>query len=334
MTAAPSTTIAISTGLGSRSGRTKLPSTSVVPHFLILGAAKCGTTSLHGWLSQHPQILMSSPKEPVYFELEYDQGREFYISTYFAGWDGRRLLGDSRTANLFFPWVPARIKESNPNAKLIILLRNPIERCLAHWWIEFRREKEPLHFEEAVAANLERLRTGVQYESAEDFWRDGPLYQMPRYTGARHRSEYHRPYRRTADARDIFRTYVDAGYYAEQIERFQRLFPRDHIRIYLAEDLRSRPAEVLREVCELIGVRSEPIQNIDLRSHNVGKPMKRSKAVKYWLLNRLRGHALAYREIRSRPAIRPKLRQFLADHFRPFNADLSKLLNRDLSHWA
>jgi hypothetical protein len=334
MTAAPSTTIAISTGLGSRSGRTKLPSTSVVPHFLILGAAKCGTTSLHGWLSQHPQILMSSPKEPVYFELEYDQGREFYISTYFAGWDGRRLLGDSRTANLFFPWVPARIKESNPNAKLIILLRNPIERCLAHWWIEFRREKEPLHFEEAVAANLERLRTGVQYESAEDFWRDGPLHQMPRYTGARHRSEYHRPYRRTADARDIFRTYVDAGYYAEQIERFQRLFPRDHIRIYLAEDLRSRPAEVLREVCELIGVRSEPIQNIDLRSHNVGKPMKRSKAVKYWLLNRLRGHALAYREIRSRPAIRPKLRQFLADHFRPFNADLSKLLNRDLSHWA
>ena len=60
-------------------------SNAVVPDFLILGAAKCGTTSLHGWLSQHPQVLMSSPKEPVYFELEYDGGP---IST------GRRILQD------------------------------------------------------------------------------------------------------------------------------------------------------------------------------------------------------------------------------------------------
>ncbi len=141
-----------------RTDRPRLAATTAVPHFLILGAAKCGTTSLHGWLSQHPQILMSSPKEPVYFELEYDRGPEFYLSTYFADWDGQPILGDSRTANLFFPWVPARIKESNPAAKLIILLRNPIERCLANWWIEFRRDKEPLHFEEAVLANLERLR--------------------------------------------------------------------------------------------------------------------------------------------------------------------------------
>jgi hypothetical protein len=309
-------------------------SRAIVPDFLILGAAKCGTTSLHGWLSQHPQILMSSPKEPVYFELEYEQGPRFYRSTYFSGWDGRQLLGDARTANLFFPWVPARIKESNPEAKLIILVRNPIERCLAHWWIEFRRDKEPLHFEEAVAANLERLRLGVQYETAEEFWQAGPLYQMPRYTGERHPREYHRPYKRDARTSDIYRTYVDAGYYAEQIERYRRLFPERQIRIYLAEDLRSRPAEVLREVCEFVGVRPEPIQQIDLGSRNVGKPMKRSKALKSWLLHRLRGQEISYADIRSRPAIRPEFRRFLVDHFRQHNADLSKLLNRELSHWT
>jgi len=315
-------------------GPSKSVANAVVPDFLILGAAKCGTTSLHGWLSQHPQVLMSSPKEPVYFELEYDQGPEFYRSTYFAEWDGRRRLGDARTANLFFPWVPARVKESNPDAKLIILLRNPIDRCLAHWWTEFRREKEPLHIEEAVAANLERLRTGVQYETAEAFWRAAPVYQLPRYTGERHRADYHRPYKKTADPGDIYRTYVDAGYYAEQIERYRGLFPSKQMRIFLAEDLRSRPTEVLYEVCELIGVDTGPAKDIDCGSRNVGKPMKRSKAIKYWLTHWLRGQSVAYADVRRRPSLRPEFRRFLADHFRPFNADLSTLLNRDLSHWS
>jgi hypothetical protein len=307
---------------------------AVVPHFLILGAAKCGTTSLHGWLSQHPQIQMSSPKEPVYFEAEYEQGPEFYFSTYFAGWDGRRLLGDSRTANLFFPWVAARIKESNPAAKLIILVRNPIDRCLAHWWIEFRRDKEPLHFEEAVAANLDRLRNGGQYETAEEFWRAGPLYQMPRYTGERHRAAYHRPYKRTAKPNDIYRNYIDAGYYAEQIERYRRLFPDQQLRIFLAEDLKTKPAEVLRSVCDLIGVDPPQMESIDFRSQNVGKPMKRAKAIKYWVASWLRGQTVPYVDVRERPAIRPEFRRTLADHFRPHNAHLSHLLQRDLSHWT
>jgi len=318
----------------STTGRPQAASNAVVPDFLILGAAKCGTTSLHGWLSQHPQVLMSSPKEPVYFELEYDQGPEFYRSTYFAGWDGRKRLGESRTANLYFPWVPARVKASNPGAKLIILLRNPIDRCLAHWWIEFRRDKEPLHFEDAVAANFERLRTGVQYETAEAFWKAAPVYQLPRYTGQRHPAEYHRPYKRKADPNDVYRTYIDAGYYAEQIERYRRLFPDEQIRIYFADDLRSRPTEVFQEVCELIGVDTDPVKAINYCSRNVGKPMKRSKAIKYWLTHWLRGQPVPYADVRQRPTIRPEFRRFLADHFRPFNAELSKLLNRDLSHWS
>jgi len=69
MTAAPSTTSARATGAMRQTFRPNGAAKAVVPDFLILGAAKCGTTSLHGWLSQHPQVLMSSPKEPVYFEL-------------------------------------------------------------------------------------------------------------------------------------------------------------------------------------------------------------------------------------------------------------------------
>jgi len=62
--------------------------------------------------------------------------------------------------------------------------------------------------------------------------------------------------------------------------------------------------------------------------------MKTESRHEVWLWRRLRGQALAYTEIRRRPAIRPEFRRFLADHFRPFNAELSKLLNRDLSHWS
>ena len=314
-------------------GRPKAAAKALLPHFLILGAAKCGTTSLYAWLDQHPQVLMSCPKEPVYFELEYAEGPDFYCSTYFAQWDGRKLLGDARTANLFFPWVPARVKESNPAAKLIILLRNPIDRALAQWWTEFRRQKEPLHFEQAVKANLERLAAGAHYETAEEFWKAAPLYQLPRHTGARHRADYHQPFRESADPRQIYRTYVDAGYYAQQIERFRKLFPDDQIKIYLMEDLRSRPLEVLEQVCRFLEIDTGSIKDIDCQSQNVSQPMKRVRAFKYWLTHRLRGERLAYRDVRLRPAVRPELRRFLADHFRPFNAELSKLLGRDLSHW-
>jgi len=323
-----------STCLISTTGRPKAAPKAVVPDFLILGAAKCATTSLHAWLSQHPQLLMSSPKEPVYFELEYEWGPEFYRSNYFAEWDGQRLLGDARTANLFLPFVPARVKESNPDAKLIILVRNPIERCLAHWWMEFRRLKEPLHFEEAVKANLERLRSGVRYETADEFRRAASPILLPGYAARRHSPAYRKSDRKTAVPRAGDGTYVEAGYYAEQIERYRSLFSDKQIRIFLLEDLQSRPAEVLCDVCHLLGISTEPVKDIECRSENVGKPMKRSLAMRYWLWRRLRGQALAYTEIRRRPAIRPEFRRFLADHFRPFNAELSKLLNRDLSHWS
>jgi hypothetical protein len=307
---------------------------AAVPDFLILGAAKCGTTSLHTWLNQHPQVQMCFPKEPVYFELDYSRGPEFYLETYFPGWDGRRRIGDGRAANLYFPWVPGRIKQSNPDAKLIILVRNPIERCLAHWWAEFRRQHEPLHFEEAVLANLQRLRSGIQYETEDAFRRADPVYRLPHYNGAERRAEFCRRRREPAYAANFYRNYVDLGYYAEQIERYRALFPHEQMRIFLAEDLRSRPESVLQHVCGHIGVETDPIRNIECRSQNMQKPMKRSKAIRSWFLLRRRGRSVAYSDVRYRPAIRPEFRRFLAEHFRPHNLALSKLLKRDLSHWS
>lgn len=315
-----------------RAGRqSTATSKETVPHFLILGAAKCGTTSLHLWLSQHPQLLMSFPKEPPFFEVEYERGREFYLSTYFQQWDGTRLLGDARTSNLFHPWVPERVHESNPNAKLIAIVRNPIDRCLSHWWMEFRRSKDPLHFEEAVLANLERLRSGIRIDTVEAYRRVQPVHEVSRRART---PRFQVPSYDSTEARTLYRTYVDAGYYDEQIERYRKLFPAHQLRVLFLKDLRSRPQEVLAEICEFLGISKEPLKEADCRLENVGKPMKRNRAITYWLSQRLRGHNLAYADVRERPAIRPEFRQFLADHYRPFNSRLSELLSRDLSHWT
>lgn len=291
--------------------RTSRFSTTVVPHFMILGAAKCGTTSLHAWLDQHPQTHMSNPKEPKYFEMQYEKGSEHYLATCFEGWDGKKLLGESRHRNLILPWVPQRIKESNPNVKMIVLARNPIDRCLSHWWVRMRRYKDSLHFEDAVLADMERIASGRRQETAEEYAR----------------------YQAAADPSTIYRTYVDTGYYAEQIERYRQYFPESQIRIFLFEDLQSRPKEVVRQVCEFVGLSTAPVDNIRCDRENPSKPMKPNRAFSFWLRQQLQRRSFPYGAIRNRPQIRPKFRAFLAEHFRPHNEAFAKMTSRDLSHW-
>jgi len=286
-------------------------SEAAVPHFLILGAAKCGTTSLHAWLSKHPQILMSSPKEPLHFELEYERGMDYYLATYFAEWDGRKLIGESRHRNLLLPWVPERIQETSPDAKLIILVRNPVERCLSHWWMRFHRCKESLNFEEAVLADLERLESGLRHETEEEY----AAYQRRRHPDG------------------IYRTYVDSGYYIEQLERYRQLFSDAQILVLTIEDLQFRPRAVLSELCSFLGISTSAIANIDCELRNAAGLLKRQRAVRRWITCRLSGRSVSYSAIRRRPPIRPEFRRFLADHYHRFNADLAKVLNRDLSHW-
>src|SRR5204862_1223537 len=110
-----------------------------LPSFFVVGAAKSGTTSLHVYLDQHPDIFMSKPKEPFFFEAEYDRGPEYYYRRYFGGWNGQREVGESRHRNLYFPYIPARIHSYNPNARIIAVLRNPAERAISHWWHWYAR---------------------------------------------------------------------------------------------------------------------------------------------------------------------------------------------------
>src|SRR5437016_1099947 len=90
-----------------------------LPSIFLLGAAKCGTTTLSTLLEGLPDVCFSVSKEPWFFEVEYEQGLDYYRRRYFRHWCGESLLAEGRHRNLYLPWVPQRIHTTNPHAKLI-----------------------------------------------------------------------------------------------------------------------------------------------------------------------------------------------------------------------
>jgi len=107
----------------------------VLPNLIVIGAAKCGTTSLHEYLDLHPEISMSRTKELDFFVPEKNRGRG--VDWYELQFDSRSpVRGESSpsyTAHPFYPGVPARIRRLIPEVRLVYLVRDPIERTVSHW---------------------------------------------------------------------------------------------------------------------------------------------------------------------------------------------------------
>lgn len=118
-----------------------------LPNLLIVGAGKSGTTSLHEYLRLHPEITMSTPKELKFFSADDWQGRvDRYRS---QGWESSRVRGESSPGYTMFPFLPSvadRVQELIPDAKLIYLVRDPVDRAIAHYaeFIALRFEDRPI----------------------------------------------------------------------------------------------------------------------------------------------------------------------------------------------
>jgi hypothetical protein len=292
-------------------------------HFFILGAAKAGTTSLHAWLDQHPAVQMSDPKEPFFFESEYERGLDYYHATYFRGADGQRLLGDARHRNLYFPYIPARIHSLFPEARLIAVLRNPVDRAYAHWWHWYRLGREALSFQEAIEADATRIRAGVFVSSPAEI------------------TEYGR--RLDADGMGPYRTYLDSGYYAEQLERYLALFRKGQLMVILFEDLIADPRQVFIDTCNFLEIDPSSARQPDFSPRNSSGRLRwrhaRDKILaRLWRSLRTDPLSLMMRagrkQLLARPPLEPEQRMWLQQHYRPHNARLQKMLGRDLSGWG
>lgn len=292
-----------------------------LPNFLILGAAKCGTTSLHDWLACHPEILMSEPKEPFFFEAEYEAGLEAYWQRYFAErWSGQRLIGESRHRNLYLPYIPARIKASAPGAKFIVILREPAVRAMSHWWHWFRTGREPLYFEDALRADLERIESGRHIATPEEI------------------ADY--AARLDKKGQGPHRTYLDSGHYAEQLERYWKLFDREQFLVIIFEEMTADPAGTVRRVCRFLGADPEKAAGIDFTPANISPPMRFRPAFR-WAL-RSTAARLGRRQppsprrpilVWQKPTMAQSTQVWLREHYASHNRRLEALLGTSLRAW-
>jgi len=205
-----------------------------LPDFLIVGAQRSGTTSMYNYLASHPEMGRSFTKEPQYFSTRWSKPEAWYRAHFAGAASGgsaepaaRRLNFEATPYYLFHPHAASRAARVVPQAKLIVLLRHPVERALSHYEHNAQRGLEPLTFREAVEREPERLAGEVER------MREDPGYD----------SRAHKLY-----------SYVARGRYAEQLETWMSWFPPDRFLIVRSEDFYSRTDEVYAEVLRFLGV--------------------------------------------------------------------------------
>jgi hypothetical protein len=123
-----------------------------LPTFLVVGAMRSGTTSLYRYLQAHPQVHMPR-KEVHFFDRRFDLGLEWYRSR-FEGWAGQPAVGEATPTYMYDPVAVERMAAVVPGARLVAMLRNPVDRAYSHYWMERARGREARSFEAAVEAEL------------------------------------------------------------------------------------------------------------------------------------------------------------------------------------
>jgi Sulfotransferase domain len=197
-----------------------------LPDAMIIGAMKSGTSSLHYYLMQHPQVIAPLRKEVHYFDLNFERGESWYRANFGrAGQGGVNI--DSSPYYLFHPQVPQRARARVPDAKLIVLLRDPVRRAYSHYWHERDKGREPLSFEDAIAAEPDRIERDQE--------------RLAR--GEIQRSEAHQYF-----------SYLARGRYAEQLERWLNFYPREQLLILRFEELAADPLPVLNRSLGFLGL--------------------------------------------------------------------------------
>jgi hypothetical protein len=220
-----------------------------LPNFFIAGAPKCGTTSLYRYLDQHPEIYMSPMKEPTYFaseiRLEYfsdqmrrraEQSRD-QLRTYLDGpmlekqfggpvteWsdylklfrdsEGRKAIGEASVCYLWSESAAANIRRAIPDARLILVLRNPVEMAFSVYWHTLRSLGTRHTLREAIEMGLQQRGGKI------DFWHP----------------------------------FLDLGLYYQQVMRYLETFPEGHVRVYWYEEYQAEPARMLADIFRFLDV--------------------------------------------------------------------------------
>jgi hypothetical protein len=129
------------------------PTAGLLPNFVVIGAMRSGSTSLYKYLQAHPDVFMPR-KEIHFFDVRWDRGVAWYHNR-FDGYAGQTAIGEATPTYLADPVALDRMAETIPDARLVAVLRNPVDRAYSHYWMEHARQRDPRTFEAAIADELE-----------------------------------------------------------------------------------------------------------------------------------------------------------------------------------
>lgn len=290
----------------------------MLPTFVIIGAAKAGTTALYWYLADHPEVFMSPVKETNYFAFGLDEdGRPLYgdpelhrfpirsfaeYEALFAGSDGAVAVGEASPIYLECPQSAARIREVVPGARIVCFLREPVDRAYSDYLMYLRAR-------------------GRRLDPDRDLTPDAPW--------ARPGSHW-----------------MQISRYHEALSRYYERFPREQIDVFLFDDLKTDAAACVRAVFAALGV--DPAFTPDLQTpHNIGGlPASRTleriltsrsvrRVVEPWIPRRVSD---AVRRVRTKnlkkaPPLPDQLRAELLRHFRDDIGQTATLIGRNLDHW-
>jgi hypothetical protein len=293
-----------------------------LPNFFLVGAPKCGTTAMVSYLRQHPDIFIPDYKEFHYFgtDTHYPRrpSRQEYLAV-FEGAGAQERVGDASTSYLVSKRAAEEIKAFDPAARILIMLRNPVEMMHSlHSEVLYWVNEDLVDFEEALAAE-ERRKEGQ---------------------GLPHRIHI-------AD----YLYYREMARYSSQVKRYFDTFGRENVHVILHDDCKNDMGRVFRETLEFLGV--DPDLRVEFATKNSNKRV-RSRACQDFLLNppRLvrwvrddvmprRMRELVFGSLRRlntvfepRPPMNADLRKRLRAEFAPEVECLGRLLGRDLSAWS
>ncbi len=295
----------------------------MLPNFLVVGAAKSGTTSLYHYLGQHPDIYVSPVKEPEYFSFPETQpdfigphrqpmnggiitGTDEYRSL-FDNVTDEKAVGECSTSYLFLPQAAANIQQAIPGCKIIMILRNPIDRTFSHYLDHVMTLNENLSFEDALQAEPER---------AAGNWRWGYLYSRQ-------------------------------SFYNGQVKRFHDLFDSRQISVYLFDDLVENPVGFMQSLYRFLEVDDHFTPDVRTRYNPSGFPRS------MWLQKILFGQ---FRPLKMVTPLVPKsvkrtvkrilmkinlqkrsmsggTQKYLRELFAEDIEALESLIGKDLAHW-
>jgi len=295
----------------------------MLPNFICPGAAKCGTSALYNLLKQHPDVFLSMPKEIHFFDrdVNYKKGISWYKTKYFSKVQNEKIIGEITPAYMYLDYVPERIfKCLGKDIKFIFMLRNPVDRAYSHYWHTYRNGQERETFIKAIEMEAERIKN-------------------------------------SNNRANIRYSYIDRGFYSEQIRRYLEYFPKNNMKFILFEDFIKDTSRVMKEIFHFLEI--PVVNNINynilknefriyrnlllVKFFNLPSIKEFIRGIKNWLnsslslfnpeksMNKL-SYLIKYKPFKK-PYIKLETRKMLNDVYYDDIKKLEKLINEDLSLW-